>query len=172
MVTKWHITYFFKASLRFLNLPSDDTSFWSLSIKALVWKEWEAFTSTQHRSKPAALAHTPGPCPILRWGRWVRGLPGSRNLILNSWGGGQRSLLCVPMSIHLSETVGGARRVQVLGSWDLGCWEGCDGWLQTAGPRTGHHWCFTIMTFLITVPKGCDHLLTPSLLYIRGTTQI
>lgn len=29
-------TYFFRASLRFLNLPSDDTSFWSLSIRALV----------------------------------------------------------------------------------------------------------------------------------------
>lgn len=29
-------TYFFRASLRFLNLPSDDTSFWSLSIKAFV----------------------------------------------------------------------------------------------------------------------------------------
>lgn len=30
-------TYFFKASLRFLNLPSDETSFCSLSINAFVW---------------------------------------------------------------------------------------------------------------------------------------
>lgn len=30
------LTYFFRASLRFLNLPSDDTSFCSLSIKAFV----------------------------------------------------------------------------------------------------------------------------------------
>lgn len=46
------MTYFFRASLRFLNLPSDDTSFWSLSIKAFVWKELEAFTNTQHAPRP------------------------------------------------------------------------------------------------------------------------
>lgn len=31
------IAYFFRASLKFLNLPSDETSFWSLSISAFVY---------------------------------------------------------------------------------------------------------------------------------------
>lgn len=46
---KWQVldTHFFRASLRFLNRPSDDTSFCNLSITVFVWRKDQSKTEAR-----------------------------------------------------------------------------------------------------------------------------
>lgn len=54
------LTHFFSASLRFLNLPSEDTSFCSLSIRAFVCKRPKAYPGMAQTGTPSH-PHPPGP---------------------------------------------------------------------------------------------------------------